>query len=240
LYAALISIIAACIIPFQLSLTPTGERVLLLIILCLIFFLNVIIDNPEIEDFRKERNTTIQTFLLAAIYLTVNLQILGVAGLLSADQSIIHLHPKLFPPYFYWTSYILTFIIPAAGIYWGIQSRKRLILNASLVMVCITLATNKSYLEWTRYAWGPAILGIVLITLSILINRWLASGANKARDGFTAENILTPENHGFGLAEAAAALAPLATGIDVQQPPAQQEKYFDGGNSGGGGASGEL
>ena len=236
LYAALISIIATCIIPFQLSLPPTGERVLLLIILCLIFFLNVIYDEPEIEDFRKERNTTIQACLLAAIYLTVNLEIIGALGLLAGTTSNIHLHPKLFPPYIYWLSYILTFIIPIAGIYWGIQSRKRLILGISLVMACVTLATNKSYLGMTRYAWDSAILGAVLITLSILINRWLNSGTNKSRDGFTAENILQPENHGIGLADVAAALTPLATSIDVQQ----QEKFFDGGSSGGGGASGNF
>jgi uncharacterized membrane protein len=236
LYAALISIVATCIIPFQLSLTPISERVLLLSILCLIFFLNVIYDNLENEDFRKDKDTTIQTCLLAAIYLTVNLEIIGALGLLTGDTRSIHLHPKSFPPYIYWSSYILTFIIPVAGIYWGIKSRKRLILNASLIMACVTLATNKSYLGWTRYAWDPVILGTALIVLSIIINRWLNNGANKARDGFTAEDILKPENHGIGLAEVAAALTPIATGIEVQH----QEKYFDGGSSGGGGASGNY
>jgi hypothetical protein len=111
LYAALISVVATCTIPFQLSLPPAGERVLLLIVLCLIFFLNVI-----------------------------------------------------------------------------------------------------------------------LVILSIIINRWLNTGENKARDGFTAENILKPESHGIGLADVAAALTPMVTNIEVQQ----QGKYFDGGTSGGG------
>ena len=236
LYAALISIVATCIIPFQLHIWPTGERVLLLIILCLIFFLNIIYDKPENEDFRKDRDTTIQACLLAAIYLTVNLEILGALGLITGDKISMHLQPKSFPPYIYWSSYILTFIIPAAGIYWGIKSRKRLILNASLIMACATLATNKSYLGMTRYAWDPAILGTALVILSIIINRWLSSGENKARDGFTAENILKPESHGIGLADVAAALTPMATGIEVQQ----QDKFFDGGSSGGGGASREF
>lgn len=233
LYAALISIIATCIIPFQLYIWPTGERVLLLIILSLILFLNVIYDKPENEDFRKDKNTTIQACLLAAIYLTVNLEILGALGLITGDKSSMHLQPKSFPIYIYWVSYVLTFIIPAFGIFWGIKSRKRLILNISLVMACATLATNKSYLGMTRYAWDPAILGTALVIISILINRWLNSGENKARDGFTAENILKPESHGIGLAEVAAAVTPMATNIEVQQ----QEKYFDGGSSGGGGAS---
>jgi hypothetical protein len=232
LYAALISIVATCIIPFQLHIWATGERVLLLIILCLIIFLNVIYDKPENEDFRKDRNTTIQALLFAAIYLTVNLEILGALGLITGDKSSMHLQPKSFPTYIYWSSYILTFIIPASGIYWGIKSRKRLLLNSSLVMACATLATNKSYLGMTRYAWDPAILGTALVIISIVINRWLNSGENKARNGFTAENILKPESHGIGLAEVAAALTPIATNIEVQQ----QDKYFDGGTSGGGGA----
>ena len=88
----------------------------------------------------------------------------------------------------------------------------------------------------TRYAWDPAILGIVLVILSIIINRWLNTGVNKARNGFTAENILKPESHGIGLTDIAAALTPMATNIEVQQ----QDKFFDGGTSGGGGASREY
>jgi Ca2+/Na+ antiporter len=235
LYAALISILALCVIPFQLSVSPTTERLMLLFVLCVVFVFRLISDKPDIEDFKKERNTTIQACLLVAIYVTVNLQILGLIGLFLSDPHLIHLHPKLFPPYIYWLSYILTFILPAAGIFWGIQSRKRLILNTNLVMACITLATNKSYLGMTRYAWDPAILGVVLIALSILISRWLASGPNKARHGFTAENILKPEDHGINLADAAAALTPGV--IEAQQPQTPRDKFFEGGSSGGGGAS---
>jgi hypothetical protein len=233
LYASLISIIATCSIPFQLSLTSLAERLLLLCVLCLIFFMNLIYDNPENDDFRKDRNTIIQACLLAAIYLTVNLEMIGTIGLLTGDISSIHLHPKSFPAYIYWSSYILTFVIPVAGIYWGIQSRKRFILNASLVMACVTLVTNKSYLGMTRYAWDPAMLGTALVILSIIINRWLSIGEDKARDGFTAENILQPDSHGIGLSDVAAALTPMATNMEVQQ----QDKFFDGGSSGGGGAS---
>ena len=144
------------------------------------------------------------------------MQILGLAGLLITDTHIIRLHPKLFPPYIYWSSYILAFVIPALGIYWGIKSRKRLIINISLVLVCITLATNKSYLEMTRYAWDPTIMGMLLIALSILITRWIASGPKKARNGFTADNILKPEDHGISLAEAAAAALTLEEPISAR------------------------
>lgn len=237
LYAAFISIMALCTLPFQLSLTPLSERLFLLVLLCLILLINVILDKPDNADFRKEKDITIQACLLAAVYLTANLEILGAIGLLTGVTNNIHLHPKSFPPYIYWSSYILTFIIPAAGIYRGIKSRKRLILNISLIMACVTMATNKSYLGMTRYAWDPAILGTALVILSIMIHHWLDGGTNKARNGYTAENILKPESHGIGFAEFAAAVTPVATGIDIQGSPAQQEKYFNGGSSGGGGTA---
>jgi hypothetical protein len=234
LYAVLISVVALGVIPFQLFASPVTERLTLLFILCGIFIFNLIGDKSDVEDFRKERNTTIQACLLAAIYVTINLQILGFIGLLLRDTPIMHLHPELFPPYIYWLSYVLTFIFPIAGICRGIKSRKRLILNVSLVMACVTLTTNKSYLGMTRYAWDPAILGTVLIALFVLITRWLASGPDKRRYGFTAEEILKPEDQGINLAAVAAALTPGA--IDAQQPQAPQDKYFEGGASGGGGA----
>jgi len=211
---------------------------ILLCVLCVIFIFSRISDKPERENFQKERNTTLQACLLAAIYLTVNLQILGLIGLMQKNTPFIHFHPELFPPYIYWSSYVLTFILPAAGIYWGIESRRRLILNVSLVMACLTLMTNKSYLGMTRYAWDPAILGGMLIALYILLTRWLASGPNKRRYGFTAEAILRPEDHGISLTDVAAALTPGA--IDAQQPQAPTDRFFAGGASGGGGAEGKY
>jgi len=235
LYAALISIVALCFIPFQFRLAPDTERLLLLLILSGLFIFGLAVDKPGIEDFRKSRNAITLACLLAAIYVTVNLQVLGLIGRLTGETHIVYLYPKLYPPYLYWSSYVLSLIIPAAGIVWGIKSRRRLILNVSLIMACVTLATNKSYLGMTRYAWDPAILGVFLIALSLLVGRWLDRGPNKARHGFTAENILKPEDHGVGLADVAAALTPGVMG--TQQPPqAPEGKFSEGGASGGGGA----
>jgi len=235
LYAAGISLAAVCIIPYQLSLPPIAERVILLCVLCGIFIFSLIADKRENENFRKDRHTKIQTCLLVAIYLTVNLQILGLAGLLFGETGNVHFHPKNYPPYLYWTSYVLTFLIPAAGILWGIKSRKRLVLNAGLVLACATLATNKSYLGMTRYAWDPAILGILLVVLSIMVHRWIDSGPDQMRQGYTAVDLLKPEDRGISLGDAAAAVT--AGAIADQQPEVKQDSFFEDGKSGGGGAS---
>ena len=244
LYSAIISLIALCIIPFQMSLTPAGERGLLLLVLCLIVFMSTSFDKPDIEDSRKERNTLIQACLLVGVYFTVNLHILRLAGSTINDAGIIPLHPlvfafprnlKSFPSYVYWSSYVLTFLIPAIGITWGIRSRKRLIINGNLIFACLTLVTSKSYLGLEHYAWDPAILGIMLVIISIVMSRWLRSGPDGNRSGFTEKDILKPGTHGIKLADVAAALTPGFT--DTRQPQAQSEAYFHEGKSGGGGAS---
>jgi len=235
LYAAVISLAAVCIIPYQLSLPPVAERVILFCVLCSIFIFSLIADKRENENFRKERYTKMQTCLLVAIYLTVNLQIPGLAWLFIVEKGNIHDLSKIYPQYLYWISYVLTFLIPAAGILWGIKSRKRLVLNAGLVVACATLATNKSYLGMTRYAWDPAILGIVLVVLSIMVHRWLDSGPEQKKQGFTAVNLLKPEDRGISLGDAAAAMT--AGAIADQQPGVKQDSFFEDGKSGGGGAS---
>ncbi|MEN6374087.1 MAG: hypothetical protein ABFD75_04790 [Smithella sp.] len=239
LYAAAISIVALGVIPFQFNLSPATERLMLFFVLCVIFVFSLHVDQPDIEDFRKDKYAKMQACLLMAIYLTVNLEILGLVGLIMMNTHVVHLNPKLFPPSIYWSSYVLTFLIPAAAVYWGIRSRKRLIINVGIVLACVTLATNKSYLGWTRYAWDPAILGIVLVGLSLFITRWLNSGPDQKRFGFTARDILKPEEGGITPADVAAALTPGV--IDAQQPQAgTQDQYFKGGSSGGGGVEGEF
>lgn len=238
LYAAFIGVVAACFVPFQLSVSPVTERLLLLLILGGLFVFSLRADKPENEDFLKDRCAWVQTGLVTAIYLTVNLQMMGLSILVGApfgNNRSIDLYLQLFPPYLYWSSYLLTFIIPAAVIFWGIRRRLRPVLIAGLLMACVTAATNKSYLQMVRYAWDPIILGFVLITLSLLITRWLNRGERESRRGWTAKEILKPESTGVNLADVAAALTPGA--IDAPKPEAPPEQFFEGGSSGGGGTS---
>jgi heme exporter protein D len=143
-----------------------------------------------------------------------------------------------FPPLFYWATYGLTFLVPVLGLYHGLKSRKRIVINVSLIAALVTLATNKDYLGFKHYAWDPAVLGVVMVTSAVVIMRWLASGAREARNGFTAQNLLKPENHEINVADLGAAVLPGA--IHASLPPSSPDKPFDGGQSGGGGASSEY
>ncbi len=235
LYAAFIAIAALCVVPFQLSLSPANERVALVSILMLILWMNLRKCLPTNEDFKKEKLATIQAFLLAGIYLAVNLRLPELFRIQSSYPVISDRSFAGFAPLFYWTTYVLTFLVPALGLYYGLKNRIRLIIDVSLVSAVITLATNKDYLGLKHYVWDPAILGVFMVIVAGFIISWLVVGNNEMRHGYTARNMLKPENHGISLADFGAA---VVTGeITANQPSIQPEKPFSGGESGGGGVS---
>ncbi len=101
LYAILIeALVPICMIPFQLSLSTAVERVVLFFVLCGILIFNLIVDKRENEIFRKDRYTIMQACLLVAIYLTVNLQIPGLADGLSEERGYSLFSKKYSRPIF--------------------------------------------------------------------------------------------------------------------------------------------
>jgi hypothetical protein len=236
LYAIFISMIALCILPFQFSLSPLGERILLLLILGLLFLVSLQTETRMMEDFRKKREGLIQAFLLAGIYLSVNLRIFESAESW-LEQTPPHLLPWAgLPPVAYWISYFLTFLVPAVGLCFAIKVRKRALINVAAITLTLSLATNKDYLGLRHYSWDPIIFGLTLVLGAVLIIRWLAKGQHKERYGFTAESILKPEQYGLSLAEIGAAALPGITSSPVETPRTDPSP-FEGGQSGGGGTS---
>ncbi|MBN1545125.1 MAG: hypothetical protein JW902_00535 [Syntrophaceae bacterium] len=235
LYTALISTVALCAVPFQFSLSPLWERILLVLILGLLFLTSLKTETDNLEDFRKKRKGIIQACLFAGIYLSINLRIFAVAESW-LDQTPPHLTSYAgLTPEAYWISYVLTFLVPTAGLYFAIKARKRALLNVAGIALVLSLATNKDYLGLVHYAWDPIILGATLILAAVLIIRWLTAGQNKERYGFTAESILKPERYGLSLPEIGAAVLPGVTAAG--ETTAAEPSPFEGGQSGGGGAS---
>jgi hypothetical protein len=235
LYAAVIAAACACVVPFQLSLPPASERAIVAMVLALFLLASIRSESFETKDFKKERSAMLQACLLAGIYLAVNLRLPELGRSHFGNPAPFYQPHAGFPPLFYWATYGLTFLVPALGLYHGLKSHKRIVINVSLIAVLLTLATNKDYLGFKHYAWDPAILGVVMVVAAIVLMRWLANGTQEARNGFTSQNLLKPENHGINLAELGAALLPGA--IQANLPPASPDKPFAGGQSGGGGAS---
>jgi hypothetical protein len=235
LYAAVISAACLCVVPFQLSLPPASERAIVVMVLAFVLLTSIRAESIETWDFRKERSVILQACLLAGIYLAVNLRLPELGRAYWGHSGVPYRPFAGFPPLFYWATYGLTFLVPVLGLYHGLKSRKRIVINASLIAALLTLATNKDYLGFKHYAWDPAVLGVVMVISTIVIMRWLANGSREARNGFTAQNLLKPENHGITLADIGAAVLPGAIQADL--PPSSPDKPFAGGQSGGGGAS---
>ena len=235
LYAAVLSAACACVVPFQLSLPPASERALAAMVLALVLLTSIRAESVETRDFRKERGAVLQACLLAGIYLAVNLRLPELGRTHFGSPAPFYQPHAGYPPLFYWTTYGLTFLVPALCLYHGLKSRKRVVINVSLIAALLTLATNKDYLGFKHYAWDPAVLGVVMVVAAIVIMRWLANGGREARNGFTAQNLLKPEDHGISPADLGAALLPGA--IQANLPPSSPDKPFADGQSGGGGAS---
>ena len=101
-----------------------------------------------------------------------------------------------------------------------------------------TLYTNKPYLGWARQTWDPILLGVLLAAVATGVRRWLASGPNGERHGFTAARILESDRDLLSAIATASAAWPR----NEHHAPTTAEPSpspFEGGRSGGagGGAS---
>ena len=138
------------------------------------------------------------------------------------DRGPLHDPCAGYPPLFYWATYGFVFLVPALGLWHGIRARKRMVINASLVLTLLTLATNKDYLGFSHYAWDPAILGAAMIVAAVALTRWLKGGQGEARNGFTARSLVKPEDHGISLADIGAAAIPGMAGAPPKPPQADR------------------
>ena len=115
----------------------------------------------------------------------------------------------------------------------GLRDRDRDLIDVSLVLVLVTLITNKPYLGWARNTWDPIVFGTLLIGVAIAARRWLERGPNRERRGFTAQRILDKDRTRRSMLSMVSAALPAPGPATAHAEPAPPE--FGGGRSGGGG-----
>jgi hypothetical protein len=223
-YAGLAAMLCAGLAPFSLDMSPAAHRLPAAAILSACFIAARTKRRRYGNEFPGDEHGVLQASAWLAIYVALNLHA-------SFTPFIRPVAP------FYWFTYAMTWILPAAGAWLSIRDRDRPLLDASMVMAMATLVTNKPYLGLERKPWDPILFGLLLIGGAIVVRRWLASGEGGSRNGFTATRILRSDRDrlaAVGIASAAFHPAPTHTHAD---PPAPDP--FDGGRSGGagGGAS---
>ena len=124
-------------------------------------------------------------------------------------------------------------ILPIAGLRMGIRDRDRDLIDVSLVLMLVTLITNKPYLGWAQNTWDPIVFGTLLIGVAIAARRWLERGPSRERRGFTAQRILDKDRTRRSMLSMASAALPAPGGAATHAEPAPPE--FGGGRSGGAG-----
>jgi hypothetical protein len=227
-YAGAASLACAALMPFQLHFEAWIARILATAMLLVAFALARGHHLRHGDDYPGDESAVLQAAAWLGAYLVINLQI--------TFQLLVGLAQSPGERWFYWTTYLLTWAMPAVGLWLGLREKDRPFIRANLLLAIATLATNKPYLGSPRHSWDPMILGAVLVGAALLIRRLLASGQNAQRFGFTASSILeTDRDVVTALGHASAVWQPHAAA-----PPERSEPGFGGGRSGGGGATGSF
>ncbi|MCI0752025.1 MAG: hypothetical protein L0Y35_09315 [Flammeovirgaceae bacterium] len=124
----------------------------------------------------------IEAFSLLMIYLAGNY---FVVRELSIELMGLALEPGQEIP-FAFVFYGLTVLIPIGYLYAGIKNKDQVLMRVSLVVLAFSVFTFKYYYSTGHHEITFTTSGIILITISLLLLRYLKT----PRNGYTCENIL--------------------------------------------------
>jgi hypothetical protein len=227
-YAAIAAMVLAACVPFVPGDNDAVHRVLSAAVLATVFAVARAQREEHGREFPGDNYAIIEAAAWIGIYLVINLPL---------SSWLSHWDERT--P-FYWGTYAATWMLPIAGLWIAVRDRHRLLLDANIVMVIVTLSTNKEYLGSPRQPYDPIAFGVLLIAVAVGLRRWLASGADGSRNGFIAERILESEKERLGVVGTLSVVhqGPVASHPQPEQPP--PPAIGGGGTSGGGGATGSF
>jgi hypothetical protein len=131
---------------------------------------------------------------------------------------------------------VATALVPVLTLLWGIRTRRRLLIGLGIVGLLASFGTLRAYVH-VMPAWLALLLGGgVAIGLALALRRYLDSGAEHERFGFTAEPLFDDPERRSALELGAAVVSVSPAARPIEQPGFQG----GGGRSGGGGATGDF
>lgn len=227
------SAVAALLFFLGASHLPYGRLLWILIPILLYRWLSAGCDSPQLPPALRKCSAAFLTVCVLAFYAAGNVY--------SLDHHIVEFNRMFAPPApgsaVRWLAIACTAVVPVVVLSIGTRHRRRLFLNLGFLLGIVSLVTVRQYAHlvppWLALAGG----GLVFIVGTLLLKRFLDSGRNGARGGFTAGQLLEDPKKQRAL-EVLASVAILTP----EPKPAQAKSEFQGkgGEFGGGGASGEF
>jgi hypothetical protein len=239
-YAAVASLVLGAAIPFQLDMGIEEKRLASAIVFAVILMF-VRRNRMRSDDSAGSGLAEVESAAWLGTYFILNIQL--TTTLFALPSWLFYSPYSSSAPevatWFFIFSWAMIWLLPVAGLWFGLAKKDRLLIDVSIVMTLLTLTTNKRYLGWPVHEWDPMILGVALMTAAIVIRRSLQNGPDGERDGYTALRLLRSDER---------KLAAVSIASSMMQPhpshanPANQPHDFreGGGSSGGGGASGNF
>jgi len=226
-YAAVLAMVAAAALPFQFaSESEVLPRAIAIVVLAAIAVMVRRARSEYGDEYPGDVLTVIEACAWLGVYLLVNLVASG--GLTRLDRASS----------FYWVTFAVIWLLPAAGLWWSLRGRERPLLLVSLVMALGTLLSSKAYLGAPSYEWDPIVFGLLLIVIAGGVRRWLSSGEGGMRHGYTASRILQSDQAALG---SLAMVSAVHTDVPVAPSAAAPDSAIGGGGrSGGAGAGGAF
>ena len=225
-YAAVLALVAAAALPFQMGSSEFIQRLVAVIIVAAAAAAARAARADQGDEYPADSLMVIEAAAWLGVYLLVNLAVPN--GFAPLDRGTAA----------FWITYAAIWLLPAAGLWLSLRGRERPLLWVSLAAALATLLSNKEYLGAPRYEWDPIVFGLLLTGIAVVVRRWLASGDGGMRHGYTAARLLASDKSRLGtLAMVSAAHTNLPVAESV---PAPDPSVGGGGRSGGAGAGGSF
>jgi hypothetical protein len=232
-YAAVGAMICAAFVPFQFQLSEAAGRLCAAAVCGAVFVTARARHLKQGDDFPGDEYATLQAAACAGVYVCLNLWVPLLADPV-APTGIARTVSNV-PGWFYWGTWAAGWGISLAALAASLRRKDRQLLAVAMVLVLLTLATNKPYLGIMRQSWDPMLLGVLLAGGAVAVRRWLASGPGGHRNGYTADRVDAGDRDLLRIA----ANTSVAWHGRIHEQPARDTTpgSFDGGRSGGGGSS---
>jgi len=226
-YAVAASVLCIGFAPFETDLPGFVQRLASAGIFAAVLTLSRIKRRDYEDEFPGDEYNIIQSLAWAGVYAVLNLHLIPK-----------YLGSSVVPPTFYSFTYITVWALPAIGIALALRDKDRTLLDVSLAMGLLTFISNKAYLSAMPQTWDPILFGVALLTISLVVRRWLSQGQDALRLGFTASRILRSDSRAISMA---ATISGFATNPAAAGAPTHSEMFkSEGGRSGGAGATGSF